>query len=403
MTLKAVIFDYKSIFGGGATVQIRDLLLWLRQNGLLTCVFSTDPMDVAAAAQQGGYPAPDAYVNRADVPGGKNRGSPAWTDAAQARLNVERHEMLYIGCTALDWRTAINSAVFYLHAGWTGPQPPATTSITASEPRDVLIFASHYLMQAPRWSFRLDDVTRRVSLRCLLPAGAVLPSTSPAPTFKLQDVFTYSRDVRVGANSARDLLVLHTVSSLYVEGLLAKNAYFCVYPSSAQGKISEELEQYVRPAASLVHGYYKQNLLVRVVDAPDTSLARVRARNTGTSANISISTQASTVRVGETFRGKLAGRTVIVFDDFTTTGMSLEWARILLQAAGAAHVVLLTIGKYSTSYMGYEPRPPATIDPFQTSTLPPGGFSEHSQQLHVQVGNDALLADLFARSIRDEP
>ena len=211
MTLKAVIFDYKTLFSRNIETieQVRDLLMQLAARGVQICIFSTDPMDVRAAAKERGYPAPAAYINRADIAGGKNRGSPLWIDAVQGRLGVERHELLYVGCTSLDWRTAINSAVFYLHARWVGPQPSGTTSINASSPRDVLVFASHCLLQAPRWSFSLDDPAHQFSLRCLLPASAVLPSTAPSSTFKLQDVFTYAQDVKVGVNNARDLLGLH--------------------------------------------------------------------------------------------------------------------------------------------------------------------------------------------------
>ena len=43
-------------------------------------------------------------------------------------------------------------------------------------------------------------------------------------------------------------------------------------------------------------------------------------------------------------------RTVLVFDDFTSTGRTLDWARNLLYAAGASRVVLLTVGKYPSPY-----------------------------------------------------
>ncbi|MFG3064842.1 hypothetical protein ACGFYM_40840 [Streptomyces sp. NPDC048231] len=47
-------------------------------------------------------------------------------------------------------------------------------------------------------------------------------------------------------------------------------------------------------------------------------------------ADISIGAQARTVRINPKYRGKLKGKTVIVFDDFTTEGKSIEWARTLL-------------------------------------------------------------------------
>jgi hypothetical protein len=51
--------------------------------------------------------------------------------------------------------------------------------------------------------------------------------------------------------------------------------------------------------------------------------------------------------VSPEYKGKLGGKTVIVFDDFTTSGMSLDWARTLLLSAGAERVILVTFGKYA--------------------------------------------------------
>jgi len=403
MTLKAVIFDYKTIFKirPEAHQQVQQLLTDLQVRGIRTCIFTTDPMDVHTAARSFGYPTPAAHVSLADVPGQKKRGSDAWIEVAEARLGLPRHEMLYVGATTLDWRTAINAGVFLLHAGWAAPQPPRTTLIVAAKPHDVLTFAEHFLLQPPRWSYRLDDTARRFSIRCLLPASARLPSTSPGTSFKLQDIFTYSRDVRVGDDSARDLLGMHAISSLYTEGLLIPNARFCVYPGSKRGTISAELEPFVRPAATLAHGYYKDDLLVRAVDAVDTSIERWKANQAGVNANISISNQASTVHIGTKYRGKLAGRTVIVFDDFTTTGMSLEWARNLLLSAGADRVVLLTIGKYSSNYTTYDPLAYAQLNPFAVSGLQPGDFQQATKQLTYDGANEPALASLFARAIQD--
>ncbi|MCX4564555.1 hypothetical protein OHA02_51590 [Streptomyces phaeochromogenes] len=76
---------------------------------------------------------------------------------------------------------------------------------------------------------------------------------------------------------------------------------------------------------------------------------------------------------------------MIVFDDFTTEGKSLEWARTLLSEAGAARVIALTIGKYPSRHTVYRLRPGVTIDPFTTNdvslahfqtTTGPGGAEE---------------------------
>jgi hypothetical protein len=59
---------------------------------------------------------------------------------------------------------------------------------------------------------------------------------------------------------------------------------------------------------------------------------------------------------------------VIVFDDFTTEGKSIEWARTLLTSAQAEQVIALTIGKYGASrHTAYQLPPGTTIDPHKVS------------------------------------
>ncbi|ROO52742.1 hypothetical protein EDC02_7683 [Micromonospora sp. Llam0] len=403
MTLKAIVFDYKTLFhrGPAVTAEMQVVLAWARDCGLRICILTTDPMNVKGLCIQHGYPEPDLHVQQADVPGRKNRGSHLWIDVVASGLGVENHRLLYVGGTRLDWRTAINSGVFFLHAQWLGPIPE--TCLVIESPRDIAFYASQFLMQEPRFSFSYDDPGRKLSLRCVLPAGATLPADPPKGSFTLQEVFTYHRAIGVGESRASDMLTLHAISSLYVEGMLPKGALFCVYPSSKVGRLSEELEQFVKPAASMVHGYYKDDLLVRAVEAPDTSLARVNARRAGRPSPVSIVNQVQTVHLGAGYRGKVRDKTVIVFDDFTTTGSSLEWARNLLVSAGARQVIALTIGKYSARYSTYDPKPGVLIDPFSLSTLGLYDFAEIEHQLAEDRANSGQMADLFSRAIKDVP
>lgn len=94
-------------------------------------------------------------------------------------------------------------------------------------------------------------------------------------------------------------------------------------------------------------------------------------------------------------------KAVIVFDDFTTTGSSLEWARNLFVAAGARQVIALTIGKYSSRYATYDPNPGVSIDPFVLSTLGLSDFTELTHQLPEGSANSSKMADLFNREIND--
>jgi hypothetical protein len=250
VTVKAVVFDYKTLFSHQAavTAEMQAVLWWAKGCGLRICILTTDAMDTNARCAQHGYPAPDLHVQQADIPGRKNRGSPAWIDVVTSGLAVANHDLLYVGSTSMDWRTAINSGVFYFHAKWCGPN--RDTCIVIESPRDIAGHITQYLMPGPRFSFRYDDPARKLALRSLLPASATLPASPPTGSFKLQDVFTYHRTIGVGQSKASDMLTFHAISSLYVEGMLPKGSLF-LRLSQQQSRQAERGTRAVRQARSL--------------------------------------------------------------------------------------------------------------------------------------------------------
>jgi orotate phosphoribosyltransferase len=116
---------------------------------------------------------------------------------------------------------------------------------------------------------------------------------------------------------------------------------------------------------------------------------------------VSIENQIRTVHLGAKYRGKVKDKTVIVFDDFTTTGASLEWARNLFVAAGAQQVIALTIGKYSPRYATHDPKRGVSIDPFTLSTLSLSDFTEITHHLPEDSANPSKMVELFNREIND--
>ncbi|WP_182907560.1 hypothetical protein [Microbispora sp. H13382] len=402
MAVQAVIFDYKTLLMRPGTPQAqaaRGMLEWLRDRGLRWCVFTTDPFSENYRQDFGqlGYPEPDLLVDLGHIASGKRRGSPDWVDTVTAAFELERRELLYVGCNVMDWRTAINSGVLYLHACWAGPMPSGTTSLTADSPQEIPKFTETFLTGPPSWSHRLDQ--DHWSLRSLLPASATLPSTSPARWFALQDVFTYDKTIKINNDDARDVLMLFVLANAYLEGLIPANPYICVYPGSKKGKVSAQLKDYLDKAAKLFHGYYRDDLLVRMVDAPDTSIERARARRQGGTADVSIATQATTVHLGPKYRGKLKGKTVVVFDDFTTHGMSLEWARLLLAAAGVGRIVMLTVGKYGTGHTRYELKDGKVLDPYVLNALTADDFSSVNCRPIVDQAAEGRLSTLISISL----
>jgi hypothetical protein len=80
------------------------------------------------------------------------------------------------------------------------------------------MFATHFLPRPPRWEYVLDVPEKGVHVRSLLNASAVLAASAPKNEFRLQDVLTYEIEVRVGNIPAQNLLLLHALSSLLLEG-----------------------------------------------------------------------------------------------------------------------------------------------------------------------------------------
>lgn len=368
--LTGVIFDHSSILlshSGRGPNELKNLLQSIAAAGLRSVVFTTHAQPVNDQLRALGYPPADLVLTQADV--GKRKGSPEWILEAARRLECEPHQLLCVGDDELMWRSAINAATIYIHSKWSAPLPERVTALMGETPAAVWRFLTHFLLQPPRWEYALDHPEEALYFRSLLGADVTLPSSkaeSPdTGSFTLQHVFTYDVKVRIGPFKAVDVLMLHAMTSLYLEGLIRPNSLFGVYPSSKPGKISPLLEEFLKPASRLFHGYFKKDLLVRAVQAVDSSMEKAKARKENRRPNIPDTNQTNTVHVNPSYRKTLQGRPVIVFDDFTTTGQSLEWARNLLYAAGASQVVLLTIGKYSKPHVVHHLKPLAGIRPFE--------------------------------------
>jgi hypothetical protein len=379
--------------------ELRNLLSWARRKGLRLAVFSTHAFDVGSECSAAGLPVPDVVLTKTDIPGEIAKGSPRWVEELCNRLSLSPHQLAYVGDDVRDWRTAINSGVFYLHAGWTG-RPSGVTAVVPERPDDVRIFLTHFLLPPPRWEFVLNRPELGFRVRSLLNASAKLAASS-RPSFTLQDVFTYETKVHIDENNARDLLGLHALTSLYSEGLMRPNSFFAVYPSSKPGTVNPVLKQFVQPAARLFKGYYREDIVIRTKQAPDTSLERVAAKKEGRQPQVFFETQANSVRLNPYYKapsrlGK-PGRHVIVCDDFTTKGMSLDWARALLVTSGASDVTLVTIGKYGSDYSYHVPALGVTIQPFEDGAYAPGSFTATALPMEWDSTAPGIVAESFRR------
>lgn len=380
-SIKAVIFNYNVLLDSAYCdpAGIGVLLNELRKKDIKIVVFSTKHQQFGHLFAQAGLPQPDLILCKSDV--GATKGSPKWIEKTCSVLNIRSYEILYVGDDAMDWRTAINSSVFYLHATWTSkPNNSQITAIEARFPRFVFKFATHFLMRPPRFEFSYDWSSQIFS-RTLLYQNVVLPCSSvegvSKANFKLHDVLTYKKRVLIDQHNSIYILLMHAITSLYLEGLLEradgmKPPRFLTYPGSQIGSISTVFTDDLSNFAKFFHGMYDTNLN-RFQTAANTSLERYNG------GRVDFTTQTNTVNLQT--KVDYSGRTVVVIDDFSTSGKSLSWASNLITTAGAARVVQLAIGKYSWNETRYFPQTPNLIRPFTTKSYNESDFVTETQPL----------------------
>jgi hypothetical protein len=368
--LEGIIFDYSTILidDSKRLESVRMMLNKFRDAGIKIILFSTHKKDFEKALFERNLPMADLVVIRDMVKEmypseNPNKGSRAWIQAVTEKTGVPYFKLLYVGDGISDWRTAINSSTIYLHANWADSCDYGSSRndiLQVDSPEEVYKFASHFLMLPPRWGFSLDSEEDNLCLRCLSPVSyppgtpVRFEASSPRSSFSLNDVLTYEKEIYVGGYSASEFLVIHAITSLSLEGKIPrdKSVFFTIYPSSSTSNVKPPLLQdFVEKSAKFFHGFIKNDLLIRTKDAPDTS--KLRAQNERD--RVTISTQTATIRIGEKYREKLSDKTIVVFDDFATSGKSFECARNLLYAAGVKEVILVSIGKYGTGHEIYAP------------------------------------------------
>ncbi|MEV7581240.1 hypothetical protein [Streptomyces erythrochromogenes] len=393
----AAVFDYKAVFQAGTTTPHPDmyqLLHLLDQQGVDWVLLTNQSIDAVEICSAVGLPQPVLHLSQEDIPGRKARGSGLWLDQVAERLHLRKNQLVIVGTTEWDWMTGINAGVLYIHARWASALGKQITALTADDPADLYWLLDRHLLHEPQWIFALDDEKRALRVRSLFQPDESFPGTSPT-SFNLKTVFTYDHKVTIGDGSARDILMLHLLFSAYLDGSLPHRAWFCVYPSSTPGRVNDQLAEFLEPAKVMVGSYYKGDLLVRASKATDTSLARA----TGRHDTVSIATQANTVHLNPKYRSTVRGKTVIVFDDFTTEGMSLDWARNLLTKAGARQVIGVTIGKYRKPYTLFTPRPGVTISAFATNALTSADFTTEYLSPGFGTGPGDLLRETMSKII----
>lgn len=319
---------------------------------------------------------------------GRNKGSGKFVSAVCKQLGAAPNEVLYLGDDQYDFFEAINSGVLFFLADWASPK--IDYGINVAKPQDFASILETFFLKEALWYYAVDGIDargREVLVRALVGPDEAKGSGVTA--------LLKSKGLKPGSPIAgyqlADYLTLHLLSSIYLEGLHMRGPdsqpLWCLYPGHDGAQIGP-LEDFAAIAARLFKDRFQGSLITRHTRAPSAKELRERG------LPVTLDIQLRTICLDPALRGKVAGKYVLVVDDFTTDGFGFEAARNYLLNAGASGVACIAVGKYrharETTASAFSPLAGVSWDSFMAQpTLTSASFAsiQVPAEFHVEALN----------------
>lgn len=356
--LKGVIFSLYGVLAKDGTIdpalyeETLRLLKYLKQRGVQP-VFATNHdwtmkqrgrnrrFEDVLAEQVGGVPFHIA-----------ERGTMGWKPRAEAVESIlaahgwSRREVLYVGHSDDDMRTASNGRVLFLNALWHGEASPY--GFQFGSPKDVARFIDCFCLGLDDWFWAVEDGNLRVY--------ALAPFTTMSQSLTV--AHAYSEDARATAKGGGHNATFWgrlLAARLYFSGLVDEIHFVTSYPGHSAASKPSVVEDSLSILAGSLRKTYLPDLIVRHTTAQKSQAARTAGREVG------IENQLHTIHLnraprrgiqGQAYKSPplTSGKTVLVVDDFCTQGNSLEAARALVEATGARIIGLSWLKTINRDY-----------------------------------------------------
>lgn len=131
-----------------------------------------------------------------------------------------------------------------------------------------------------------------------------------------------------------------------------------------------------------------QDLIIRnTPTAPSHTTNSVYRRD-----HLDASKHLSTMNISPSYRGKLKNKVVCVIDDYVTNGTTIEAVRALLEKAGVAKIIFVSIGRFMYGGTGFYKRQEYEL----TGDIFSRNFSSNLLETQPGFGVNAII-DLAAR------
>ncbi|KKL53363.1 hypothetical protein LCGC14_2276180, partial [marine sediment metagenome] len=292
-----------------------------------------------------------------DIP--KPKPSPKFVDKIQEMTGVKRHEIAYLGDDDnTDTLCAINAHILPFTAHYSDSGKPMEYGIPIYNPEEFIRYLSSFGGQdEPYFGWYCNGTC--ADTEAPIEVYALYGQHGPPMnlTGRLTRVLKHRQTDQYGESDMSDIIFHHLLNQCYLSGLTQRVDLITVYPGHSAESTNELLEELSTFLAMIFRQRFVRGLLQRHTDALKSQFQPQRK----------VFEQFKTIRVNPAHRSTVKGRSVLVLDDFTTTGYSLETARRMLLQAGANHVVCAAIGKWQWDY--WSTRINGSWDPFSPFSL----------------------------------
>lgn len=288
---------------------------------------------------------PGIIVTSQDI--GIRKPSPNFVYAIQDATGVGLNEMVYLGDDdKTDIFCAINAQVLPFAARYSQSGKAMNYGIPVCQPKAFHQYLATFGTQdAPYfgWNYngRCADTGKPIHVHVLFGDHGSL-----GLTHLLKRVLKDQQSTPVGRFQIElaTILFQYFVSQLYLSGMTHDVDWITIYPSHREDRTNPLLEEFSTYLTQSFRQKFVPDLLIRHTDAQKSQRTPGDRR--------SIYNQFQTIMVNDEYQRKLdrGDKTVLVLDDFTTSGCSLETARRMLLQAGVQQVIGVAIAKYRQTY-----------------------------------------------------
>ncbi len=330
---------------------------------------------------------------------GGQAGMPYKPLAAATTYILQKHgwsnrEVVFVGNSENDMKTASNGKLMFLNATWRGDASPY--GFRFASPMDIARFIDCLCLGLNDWFWSLNNGPLRVY------------AMAPFSTLSSQylQAHAYSANAKATAkNYGGDPTFWGRLltARIYFSGLVDEIDYLTAYP----GHSPASPQTVIAEALNILGGSLRKTYLPDLIKRHSAAKKSQTARTSG--QTVDVVNQLTTIHLnpfpqrglnGAPFKSTplKAGKTVLVVDDFCTEGNSFEAARAFIESTGASAICLSWLKTINVNYQAVSPplKIPSPYKPVSAGTTPltvqfgyHGAITAHAAQVD--------LAKLYAR------